>query len=245
MVVNGAGTPIRLGLARLLAEHEALTAGPGRDQVQRPAAAAAVVRAPRSLATPLLLERLALAGALVTMDAMGCQTRIAQAILDRGGDYLLAIKDNHSNLHDEIRRLFDDPGTRLHSRFDAIDGDHGRVEVRRHRVSPQAVIVNNPQVIALVCPWLRRGGRRHPAVQRKWAAQIAFARGCKEKKGSLRPTVSDPERCLRRVRDPDLTAGPPRPTYYQPVGSVEARCSPGQRYRAEVVSRKPAAHVRP
>jgi len=50
-------------------------------------------------AIPLLLERLALAGALVTIDAMGCQTRIAQAILDRGGDYLLAVKDNQSNLN--------------------------------------------------------------------------------------------------------------------------------------------------
>ena len=84
---------------------------------------------------PLLLERLALAGALVTIDAMGCQTRIAQAILDRSGDYLLAVKDNQSNLHDDIRRTFDDPDAKLHSIFDATDGDHGRIEVRRHRVS--------------------------------------------------------------------------------------------------------------
>ena len=45
-------------------------------------------------AIPLLLERLALCGALVTIDAMGTQTRIAQAIIDRGGDYLLALKDS-------------------------------------------------------------------------------------------------------------------------------------------------------
>jgi DDE_Tnp_1-associated/Transposase DDE domain len=55
-------------------------------------------------AIPLLLERLALTGALVTIDAMGTQTRIAQAILDRGGDYLLALKDNQASLHDEVRR---------------------------------------------------------------------------------------------------------------------------------------------
>ncbi len=48
-------------------------------------------------AIPLLLERLALTGALVTIDAMGTQTKIGQAILDRGGDYLLALKDNQSN----------------------------------------------------------------------------------------------------------------------------------------------------
>jgi len=73
----------------------------------------------------------------------GCQTRIAQAILDRGGDYLLAVKDNQPSLHDEIRRYLGDPGATLHSRFETTDGDHGRVErrrspdveVRRHLVS--------------------------------------------------------------------------------------------------------------
>ena len=86
-------------------------------------------------AIPLLLDRLVLTGALVTTDAMGCQTRIAQAVLDRGGDYLLAVKDNQSNLHDDLRRLFDDPAGTMHSRLETTDGDHGRIEVRRHRVS--------------------------------------------------------------------------------------------------------------
>jgi len=86
-------------------------------------------------AIPLLLERLALTGALVTIDAMGCQTKIAQVILDRGGHYLLAVKDNQSSLHDEIRRYLDDPAAVLHSRFETTDGDHGRVELRRHAVS--------------------------------------------------------------------------------------------------------------
>ena len=86
-------------------------------------------------AIPLLLERLALTGALVTIDAMGCQTKIAQVILDRGGHYLLAVKDNQSSLHDEIRRYLDDPAAVLHSRFETTDGDHGRVELRRYAVS--------------------------------------------------------------------------------------------------------------
>lgn len=89
-------------------------------------------------AIPLLLERLALTGALVTIDAMGTQTKIAQAILDRGGDYLLALKDNQASLHDEIRRYLDDPRAKIHSRFETTDGDHGRIEVRRHRVSHDA-----------------------------------------------------------------------------------------------------------
>lgn len=86
-------------------------------------------------AIPLLLERLALAGALVTIDAMGTQTKIAQAILDRGGDYLLAVKDNQPSLHDEIRRYLDDKAAMIQSRFETTDADHGRVEIRRHIVS--------------------------------------------------------------------------------------------------------------
>ena len=48
-------------------------------------------------AIPLLLERLALSGALVTIDAMGATARIAQAVLDRGADYLLALKSNQGH----------------------------------------------------------------------------------------------------------------------------------------------------
>ncbi len=86
-------------------------------------------------AIPLLLERLALTGALVTIDAMGTQTKIAQAILDRGGDYLLALKDNQASLHGAVRRYRDDRAAKIHSRFETTDGDHGRIEVRRHLVS--------------------------------------------------------------------------------------------------------------
>ena len=47
-----------------------------------------------------LLERLALAGALVTIAAMGCQTRLALPILRRGADYVLAVKEIWRNLHE-------------------------------------------------------------------------------------------------------------------------------------------------
>jgi len=86
-------------------------------------------------AVPPLLERLALTGALVTIDAMGTQTKVAQAVLDRGGDCLLAVKDNQPSPYDEIRRYLDDTAATLHSRFETTDGDHGRIEVRRHLVS--------------------------------------------------------------------------------------------------------------
>lgn len=86
-------------------------------------------------AIPLLLERLALTGALVTIDAMGCQTKIAQAILDKGADYLLAVKDNWPTLSGEIEHYFADALDRDLERFETTDGDHGRIEARRHVLS--------------------------------------------------------------------------------------------------------------
>lgn len=85
-------------------------------------------------AIPLLLDRLAIRGALVTIDAMGCQTKIAQKILDKEADYLLAVKDNWPHLHAEIARAFDDPETTRLPPHNTLDGDHGRIEQRRHTV---------------------------------------------------------------------------------------------------------------
>jgi predicted transposase YbfD/YdcC len=85
-------------------------------------------------AIPRLLERLALTGALVTLDAMGCQTKIAEAIQAKGADYLIAVKDNWPNLHGEIERYFEAPPDSL-DRHATTDGDHGRIEIRRHVVS--------------------------------------------------------------------------------------------------------------
>jgi predicted transposase YbfD/YdcC len=86
-------------------------------------------------AIPQLLDRLALTGALVTIDAIGCQTKIAQKILDRGGDYLLAVKDNQPSLHDEVARYFSDNDPSTLDTVETTDGDHGRIEVRNHVVS--------------------------------------------------------------------------------------------------------------
>ena len=86
-------------------------------------------------AIPLLLERLELTGALVTIDAMGCQRSIAQAIQARGADYLLALKDNQATLAEEARLLFDQASPGTLDTCETIDGDHGRIETRRHFVS--------------------------------------------------------------------------------------------------------------
>ena len=87
------------------------------------------------IAIPLLLERLELTGALVTIDAMGTQTAIAEKIVGRGGDYLLALKANRPLLHEDVVAFFNDPpADMLQVEHTTTDGDHGRIEQRRHLV---------------------------------------------------------------------------------------------------------------
>ena len=86
-------------------------------------------------AIPLLLERLHLQGALVTIDAMGCQTAIAEAIIAKKADYLLALKANQLSLAGEVDLFFADPGRCLDKPHETIEAGHGRIETRRHFVS--------------------------------------------------------------------------------------------------------------
>ena len=90
-------------------------------------------------AIPALLERLAdagaLAGALVSIDAIACNPKIAGDIVARQADYLLAVKNNQPTLHGEIRDFFDDPPEGLVDSHVEYDKDHGRIEQRRCEVS--------------------------------------------------------------------------------------------------------------
>jgi predicted transposase YbfD/YdcC len=90
---------------------------------------------------PLLLEKLAasgsLDGALVTIDAIACNPKVAKAVIDAGADYLIAVKANQPGLMHEIERFFDDPGNPSPDRCQDIDKGHGRVEERRVAVSTQ------------------------------------------------------------------------------------------------------------
>jgi predicted transposase YbfD/YdcC len=88
------------------------------------------------IAIPLLLQRLELTGALVTIDAIGTQIEIARTITGGGGDYLLSLKANWPALLAEVETFFADPANAAHCQaFDSVDADHGRLEARRHRVS--------------------------------------------------------------------------------------------------------------
>ena len=88
---------------------------------------------------PLLLERLASAraldGALVTIDAIACNPKVAKAVVDAGADYLIAVKANQPGLFAEIERFFDDPLSPPPDRATDTDKGRGRVEQRSIAVS--------------------------------------------------------------------------------------------------------------
>ena len=90
-------------------------------------------------AIPKLLQMLELSGALVTIDAMGCQTEIARTIVDAGADYVLAVKQNQPTLHDGIAEFFDeqleDDFAEVNvSRHETNERGHGRQETRHYFV---------------------------------------------------------------------------------------------------------------
>ena len=86
-------------------------------------------------AIPALVKRLDLEGALVSIDAMGCNPNIAQSILDAKADYLLAVKDNQPTLHAEIKSYFQTAPSLEVEQIETVGKDHGRIEVRTHTVS--------------------------------------------------------------------------------------------------------------
>jgi len=85
-------------------------------------------------AVPKLLELLSLKGCIVTADALNCQRAIAAKVVERGADYVLALKANQPSLHDDVRRFLSDPQRAQDPTHRTIDGDHGRVETRTSMV---------------------------------------------------------------------------------------------------------------
>jgi predicted transposase YbfD/YdcC len=91
------------------------------------------------VAIPALLDMMTIAGAIVTIDAMGCQRGIAQKIVDSKADYVLALKGNQGTLREDVELFaaeqkangFKD--TKI-SQSQTVDGDHGRIETRIYTV---------------------------------------------------------------------------------------------------------------
>lgn len=78
---------------------------------------------------------LALEGAVVTLDVMGCQRAIAQKIVDKKADYILALKGNQGSLREDVELFAAEQKARdfkdaTVSRHETVDGDHGRIETR-------------------------------------------------------------------------------------------------------------------
>jgi predicted transposase YbfD/YdcC len=87
------------------------------------------------IAIPKLLNMLAIEGAIVTIDAMGCQRDIAQKILDKKADYVLALKGNQGSLREDVELLAAEQKAKgfadtTVSQDTTVDGDHGRIETR-------------------------------------------------------------------------------------------------------------------
>ena len=86
-------------------------------------------------AIPVLLETLALGGAIVTIDAIGTQKPIARTIIDQGADYVLAVKENQGHLHDDVVATFEEAEARQfehvpHTYAKTTNKGHGRIETR-------------------------------------------------------------------------------------------------------------------
>jgi predicted transposase YbfD/YdcC len=91
------------------------------------------------IAIPALLDMMAIEGAIVTIDAMGCQRNIAQKIVDKNADYILALKGNQSSLREDVelfvaeQKANDFKDTKV-SHHQTVDGDHDRIETRNYTV---------------------------------------------------------------------------------------------------------------
>ena len=85
-------------------------------------------------AIPKLLSRLDIAGAIITIDAMGCQKKIAMQIKKQGGDYVFSLKGNQGNLHDDVKTFFTSSLSPTIASV-SYDGEHGRIETRSIRAT--------------------------------------------------------------------------------------------------------------
>jgi predicted transposase YbfD/YdcC len=91
------------------------------------------------VAIPKLLDMLAIEGAIITIDAMGCQREIARKIIGKKADYVLALKGNQGTLREDVELFANEQKANNFkdttiSQDKSVDGDHGRIETRRTTV---------------------------------------------------------------------------------------------------------------
>ena len=148
-------------------------------------------------AIPALLDVLDLEGATVTIDAMGCQARIARRVRARGADYVLAVKDNQPTLHELVAHHFavvaDGDAAGLAPATHATVGKgHGRLEVRRCWAS------DDPEVLAWLDPghaWPALGSIACVEGERRIAGTVT-----RERRYYVSSLPADPARIAAAVR---------------------------------------------
>jgi predicted transposase YbfD/YdcC len=91
------------------------------------------------VAIPALLDMMAIEGAVVTIDAMGCQRHIAAKIIEKKADYILALKGNQGTLREDVEVFANEQRSRdfrdtTISAHETVDADHGRIETRKYTV---------------------------------------------------------------------------------------------------------------
>jgi predicted transposase YbfD/YdcC len=98
-------------------------------------------------AIPALLQVLEISGCIVTIDALGCQKEIAEAIIAQEAEYVLALKENHGRLYADVVKLFDDLEASdfkayRFSRDQSVNKNHGRLETRTcHVIADQQILM--------------------------------------------------------------------------------------------------------
>jgi predicted transposase YbfD/YdcC len=123
-------------------------------------------------AIPKLLNALALAGTVVTIDAMGCQREIAKLIVEKKADYVLAVKDNQGLLAEQVRDSF------LLLNSDAVsenvDCGHGRVEQRKCSVIADLGLIEKASEWASLQGLVRIESERYHKVSGKIEREIRY-----------------------------------------------------------------------
>ena len=89
---------------------------------------------------PQMLDLLDIKGSIITIDAMGTQTAIAQKIVENGGDYILAVKGNQGTLEEEVHAACERSAPVSDSCV--VEKGHGRIETRRCEIFEKGLIVD-------------------------------------------------------------------------------------------------------
>ena len=97
-------------------------------------------------AIPQLLKALDVSGCIVTIDALGCQTEIAETIIDQDADYALSLKENQGRLYEDVKLLFDDLESSDYTAYTydharTVNKGHGRIEIR------ECWTISDPEVL--------------------------------------------------------------------------------------------------